>query len=79
MKKADKALKTAQETADNTEYGSKEEQKAEEAVVKAQAEYDAAQQDMAAWDEVRKLRDQALLAQAEQEEQQRKAELATKK
>lgn len=79
LAKAQKALKTAQETADNTEYGSKEEQKAEEAVVKAQAEYDAAQQDMAAWDEVRKLRDQALLAQAEQEEQQRKAELERKR
>lgn len=67
-----KALDKAQTEYDDAPIG--KEDKAEAALTKAQEEYDNALADYNAWDEVRKLRDQALLAQAEQEEQQRKAD-----
>ena len=72
-----KALDKAQADYDDAPIG--KEDKAEAVLTKAQEEYDTALADYNAWDEVRKLRDQALLAQAEQEEQQRKAELERKR
>ena len=72
-----KALEKAQTDYDDAPIG--KEDKAEAALAKAHEEYDNALADYNAWDEVRKLRDQALLAQAEQEEQQRKAEQERKR
>jgi hypothetical protein len=72
-----KALDKAQADYDDAPIG--KEDKAEAALAKAQEEYDNALADYNSWDEVRKLRDQALLAQSEAEDAARKAELERKR